>query len=124
MWRLILVLLMLCGAAHATSACLPTESSKSDLRRATAIVRRLPELASWIHSDSPIVFDTGSREKIKGWCYETVFVYAINPDHDLDLRYVFAVHPTTGATFVEDMPTSEFIPLKKWRARTVHGNKP
>jgi len=122
MWRLILVLLMLSGAVCATPECKPSESSQNDLLRATEIVQRLPELAGWTHSRNSIVFDTGSREKVGRWCYDTVYVYGVNPNHDLDLRYVFAVH--TRTILVEDMPSAEFISLKRWRASNAHGNEP
>ena len=118
------MLLMLSSAAYATPECIPSESSKSDLRRATKLVQRLPELTGWTHSSNSIVFDTGSREKIGRWCYDTVYVYGVLPNHDLDLRYVFAVHLPTRTILVEDIPSAEFIPLKRWRASNAHGNEP
>ena len=124
MLRLILVLLMLSGAAHATSGCNPSESSKSASHRAIEIVQRLPELAGWADHPDATVFETGSREKVGRLCYETVFVSVVNPNKDLDLQHVFAVQLPTTTILVMDMPSAEFITLKRWRASNAHGNEP
>ena len=124
MWRLIIVALMLSTTAQASSGCKPSESSRSAVRRSTEIVQSLPELAGWSTLPGKVVFDTGSRERVGRWCYETVYVSVVNPDKDLDLQHVFAVHLPTKTILVMDMPSAEFITLKKWRASKAHGNEP
>jgi hypothetical protein len=122
MWRIVLTLLAISSVARANSDCQPAESSKSDLRRATAIVERLPELAKW--TDDNAVFDTGEREKVRGRCYEAVYVYSVMPSKDLDLRYVFLVYLPTKAVLFQDIGTLEHLTLTQWRARRSHGSEP
>ena len=123
MWRLIVPLLALIGVASARAGCHPSESSKSDLLRATQIVQRLPEAAEW--TQGGYLFDTGQREKIGSRCYEAVYVFHILPTQDLDLQHVFAVNLLTGRIFVEDVPPADqFISLKEWRARNIRRNEP
>lgn len=81
------------------------------------MVRRLPDLRGF--TDDNAVFDTGERERIRGRCYEAVYVYAELPSADLDLRYVFLVHLRTKTILVVDIPTDEPITLKQWRIRNA-----
>ena len=122
MWQLAALLLATSGVGQVDFACQPSESTKNDLRIATEMVRKLPELAARKLGNS--VFDTGKRARIGGECYEAVYVYSIMPTKDLDLRYVFAVHlPTKRIVFV-DIGELEAISLKEWRVRRAHGHEP
>ena len=108
--------LALTGVAYASPKCHPSESSDGDLARATAMVRRLPELRGF--TDDRYVFDTGARERIRGRCYEAVYIYTEIPGA-LDLRYVFQVHLPTKTILVLDIFTDESITLKEWRIRNA-----
>jgi hypothetical protein len=105
------------SVVYASQKCHPSESSDSDLRRATAMVRRLPELRGF--TDDNYLFDTGARERIRGRCYEAVFVFAELPTPGLDLQYVFLVHLPTKTILFLDVPTDEPITLKEWRIRNA-----
>jgi hypothetical protein len=102
-------------AAYVSPKCHPAESSDGDLRRATAMVRRLPELRGF--TDDNYLFDTGQRERIRGRCYEAVYVFAELPTPGLDLRYIFLVHLPTKTILFLDIFTDEPITLKEWRIR-------
>ena len=122
MWRLVLFLLAASGVAGAYPNCQPSESTQSDLHRATAIVQRLPELADWTGSDA--AYDTGKRERVSGQCYEAVYVYHVMPSKDLDLRYVFLVYLPTKTVLFEDIDTLKTLTLKQWRARRARRHEP
>ncbi len=119
MWRFVLPFFALSGVAQAYPACHPSESSNSDLARATEIVKRLPELTAWTNDNS--VFDTGARANVRGRCYEAVYVYSVLPTKNLDLRYVFVVYLPTQTILFEDIPTLEFLTLRQWRVRRARG---
>lgn len=105
------------SAAYKSPKCHPAESSDGDLRRATGMVRRLPELRGFTDENS--VFDTGDRERIRGRCYEAVYVFTQMPSAELDLQYVFLVHLPTKTILFLDVFTDEPITLKEWRIRNA-----
>ncbi|MBS0193986.1 MAG: hypothetical protein JSR34_07045 [Proteobacteria bacterium] len=122
MWRIAPFLLAIGGIAGAYPNCQPSDSTASDLRHATQIVQRLPELADWTGSDA--VYDTGKRERVSGQCYEAVYVYHVMPSKDLDLRYVFLVHLPTERVLFEDIGTLQTFTLKQWRVRMARHLEP
>jgi hypothetical protein len=122
MWQFVAILLASSTVGPVDLACSPSESTKSDLRVATEMVRRLPELHTWTQDNS--VFDTGKRVRINGQCYEAVYVYSIMASKDLDLFYVFEVNLLTKRILFVDLDNLKAMSLKEWRVRRAHGHEP
>ncbi|MBC3873593.1 hypothetical protein [Undibacterium flavidum] len=120
MLQIAALLLTSASVSQVDFACQPSESTKNDLRTATKMVQRLPELATWTKDKS--VFDTGKRTRINGKCYEAIYVYSIMESKDLHLSYVFAVNISTNNILFVDIGKLEAMTLKEWRLRLAHGH--
>ena len=125
--RLVLMLLLLGGAAHASSDC--HVGSSAEQAAASNLVQLLPEVAAWKQGNESssrhfsTYFGGGSPEFVSGKCYLTVFAY-VNLQTRLDLWHVFAVHLPSKTVLVEDMPSGQFLSLEQWRGGITQRNQP
>ena len=107
------------GSAIAAPTCNAVAEHSASYRRASEVVRDLPEVQAWAHSHKfPVAYGepVDKQVLVDGQCYWSVTVYANRPER-LELWHVFYVSVPDLHVLIEDPVDGESIPLDTWRKK-------